>query len=389
MSVDSQEIQNTANDYENEESLLNDTDKRAETEFVKCSTCGGNMVFDPEKQVLSCPYCGQYKDFLKDSDVKERDIETAFELAEKWDDTSVVSCDNCGAKFVVTSNEVALYCPYCGTSHVRKSSDLAGIKPNALYPFIFSRERANDIAKKWAKRKLFAPKRFKKNICADNIHGVYEPCFTFDSKTVSCYDGRLGKRRTRTIRTKDGVRTETYIEWRHVSGVYDHFFDDVTIAAGGGLEQRSYDKLSPFDMNTIKVYNKDYLAGYSANHYSKDLKTAWEESKQIMDSRIRKFIVDMYNCDVVGYLNVSTIHNDATFKYVLLPVYILNYRYGKKDYKVLVNGNTGKVTGKTPVSFWRVLIAILLGFGVIAGCCLLANCEDNYALEAINSLLML
>lgn len=388
MAVDSRENQNTAYNYDDGYGM-DSAEKRAETEFQKCADCGGNMVFDPDKQVLTCPYCGQFKDFKKDSDVKERDIETAFALAEKWEDTSVVSCDNCGAKFVVTSNEVALFCPYCGTSHVRKSADLAGIKPNALFPFSFSVERAEVIAKKWAKRKLFAPKRFKKNVCVDNIHGVYEPCFTFDSKTVSCYDGRIGKHRTRTVRTKNGVRTETYIEWRHVSGVYDYFFDDVTIAAGGGLDQRSYEKLAPFDMQTIKVYNKDYLAGYSANHYDKDLKTAWNESKEIMDSRIRKMIVDRYNCDVVGYLNVRTIHNDATFKYVLLPVYLLNYRYKKKNYKVAVNGNTGKVVGKTPVSFWRVIIAVLLGVGLVAGLVLLANLDDNSAFVAINSILSL
>jgi hypothetical protein len=35
-------------------------------------------------------------------------------------------------------------------------------------------------------------------------------------------------------------------------------------------------------------------------------------------------------------------------------------------YQFAVNGQTGKVGGKAPVSVWRVLIAIALGIGIIA-----------------------
>lgn len=365
-----------------------DLEKRAETEFHKCPSCGGNMSFDPEKQVLSCPFCGQSIDFQKDSDVKERDIQAAFDLAEKWEDTSVVSCENCGAKFVISSTDVALECPYCGTSHIRKSSDLAGVKPNALFPFLISANQAEANSKKWAKRRIFAPRRFKKSIEARNIHGVYEPCFTFDSNTFSDYDGRLGKRRTRTVRTKNGTRTETYIEWRHVSGTLSHFFNDIAISAGEDIDQKVYKKIAPFDDSSIKVYSKEFLAGYSAKHYSKDLKTAWAESKEVMDKALRDIILSMHGCDVIGYLNVRTIHNDATFKYVLLPIYLLNYRYKKKDYKVAINGNTGKVSGKTPISFWRVLVAVLFGLGVVFGlACAYLNCGESASL-AINSILL-
>ena len=367
-----------------------ESEKRAQTDVHKCPSCGSNMTFDPEKQVLACPFCGQTVDFKKDSDVKERDILTAFDTAEKWEDTSVVSCDNCGAKFVISENDVALECPYCGTSHVRKSADLAGVKPNALYPFLISADRAESLSKKWAKRRIFAPSKFKKSIEAKNLHGVYEPCFTFDSRTFSSYDGKLGETKTRTVRTKNGTRTETYVEWHYVSGTISHFFDDVTIAAGKELDQKAYNKISPFDISTIKVYSKDYLAGYSAKHYDKSLKDAWQESKGIMDERLRKLILEQNGCDVIGYLNVSTVHNDVTFKYVLLPLYLLNYRYKKKNYKVAVNGNTGRVVGKTPVSFWRVLIAVILGIGVVAGLLYLFYNYGEFSVElnAFNSLLL-
>ena len=70
-------------------------DKQADVEHVKCPTCGGNMEFDPTTQNLSCPFCGNKEVFTKDKAVKELDVADAFQKAQKWDEASVLVCDNC------------------------------------------------------------------------------------------------------------------------------------------------------------------------------------------------------------------------------------------------------------------------------------------------------
>jgi len=83
-----------------------------------------------------------------------------------------------------------------------------------------------------------------------------------------------------------------------------------------------------------------------------------------MTQSIRSDIKSSLRCDVVDYLNVSTNYNDVTFKYMLIPVYIMNFMFRKKKYRVWMNGSTAKVTGKTPVSPWRVLIASVIGIAL-------------------------
>ena len=80
-----------------------------------------------------------------------------------------------------------------------------------------------------------------------------------------------------------------------------------------------------------------------------------------MTREIRSDIRSSLHCDVVDYLNVSTMYNSVTFKYMLIPVYIMNFLFRKKKYRVFMNGSTAKITGKTPVSPWRVAIACILG----------------------------
>ena len=45
---------------------------------------------------------------------------------------------------------------------------------------------------------------------------------------------------------------------------------------------------------------------------------------------------------------------------MLVPVWLLAYNYRAKAFQVIVNGYTGRIAGKYPISTWKVLLVILL-----------------------------
>lgn len=344
-----------------------------EAESIKCSACGSNMVFHPESQTLFCEHCGTKQSFATDLTAEENDIRTAFSAERVWDTESTVvfACDNCNAKVVLQKTETAKSCPFCGTAHVRRIEELAGLKPNGVIPFVLGSETALDLSKRWARKRFFAPRKFKKKLNADNISGVYAPAFTFDSNTTSYYEGRLGQTRTRTIGSGKNRRVQTYTVWYDVRGVFDRYYDDVLITSGSKLSQRELDKISPFDTNDSKVYEEKYMLGFMAYHYDMKIQDCWQSAKNLIDSNIRRGILARYSHDKVAYLNISTSHSNVTYKYVMLPVYVGNFKYKNKAYNFYVNGSTGKVQGKTPKSFWKILFTTLLSATVIVGACLL------------------
>lgn len=348
------------NEYGNEETKVS-------TEMIKCPSCGSNMVFDPESQMLYCEHCGTKQSFEQNLKAEEIDFLSGMNEDKKWssDEATVFTCSNCGAKIVLDKTETAKLCPFCGTAHVEKVNELLGLKPNALLPFQFSAGKAAEFSKKWAKKKIFAPRKFKKSLNPENVNGVYSPCFTFDSCTTSNYVGRIGTRHTRVVGSGKNRRTETYIIWRNISGVYSYDFDDILITAGSKFTQKSLDKISPYDTNSSKEYKENYLLGFMAYHYDKSLEDCWGSAKKIMDDRIKALILKQYHYDVIDYINISTKHERVTYKYVMLPVYIGNFNYKKKLYNFFVNGVSGKVWGKTPVSGWRVLFAVFLGIVIV------------------------
>ena len=338
------------------------------TEQDKCPACGANMSFDPGTQTLYCEHCGTHIEIERDKNIEEIAIEKAFDEGEKWnDETTVVRCENCGATVVMEAGTVAKSCPFCGASHVVETDEIPGIKPNVVIPFKFTEDDAVKTCTSWAKKKLFAPTKFKKRLNTENVSGLYFPCFTFDSNTFSAYQGRLGKYYTVTVGTGKNRRTVTKVRYFYVKGDWQRLFDDVTIAVSERINQKLMNKFMPFDYTSACVYDSKFLSGFMANHYEKDIHTSWKEAKDGMDAVIRQEIIRSYNADVVDYLNISTTHQNVTYKYVLLPVYVGNYRFKKKLYNFYMNGSTGKVVGKYPLSAIKVGIAALLAAGILTG----------------------
>lgn len=62
---------------------------------------------------------------------------------------------------------------------------------------------------------------------------------------------------------------------------------------------------------------------------------------------------------------MKTVYRNITYKYLMLPVWMSSFVYKGKVYQFMVNGQTGKVSGKAPISPIRVAIAILIGIVII------------------------
>ncbi len=335
------------------------------TAVVKCENCGADMTYDPQKNALYCPYCQATRTVDRQLSLK-RDFDECVDEGEVKLDDSTYKCPNCGAEVKLAPFDTAINCPYCGATNVVEIDDMKGLKPDSILPFALSKEQAATAGKKWIKKKLFAPYKLKKSFKIDNFHGVYIPSYAFTTNASSDYDGRLGERRTRMVGSGKDRHMETYIHWFSVNGHTDNSFEDVAVEASTQLTQKELNKILPYDTENLESYNKDYIAGFAAERYDTSLSDGFDVAKGQMDDSIRDKIVSKYGADVVDYLNVNTIYSGTKFHYMLLPLWVCAYAYRKKDYRFVINGRTGKSTGKSPLSPLRVTIAVLVALGVIA-----------------------
>lgn len=361
------------NDEEFDAQKLADAAESA-TEVSKCPTCGANLTYSPSDHSLKCEYCGYKSKVDLSQYAEEIDFAQLLKSDNAWaDETRVFACNNCGAKQILSKRDIAPKCAFCGTSNIVESKDICGVKPNAVIPFALSKEQASEVAVKWAKKRLFSPRKFKHSFYTEEIAGNYFPAFTFDSQTKTAYSGVLGEHYYTThTDSKGNTHTVQHTRWFRIQGTYNRFFDDVFVRAASENESKVLKKIEPFDTSKPRNYSTDFLHGFSASQYARDGQECWREARSRIEKRIYSEILSQYRYDVVQSLYTNVHCFDMTYKYLLLPVYVGHYGYKQKLYNFFINGQTGKIKGKAPKSPIRIGIAVLVGLAIGVGIGLLA-----------------
>ena len=348
-------------------STLKETDK-------KCPKCAGVMDFDPNIGAMACPFCGYEEEIVQEATSAE---ELDFASAEKTENCNwgaqkkQIICKSCGAETIYDALDVANECPYCGSNQVMEAKDENTIAPGGVVPFAVSNEQASANFKQWIGKKFFCPKLAKQSAQPEAFKGIYLPYWTFDSDTFSRYSGKYGIDRTETYRDSDGkTQTRTVTDWHRTSGTYKKFIDDELVQGSERHDSAMLKGLEPFETEKNVPYKPEYVAGFVAERYSVGLKDAWEKAKasiaRKLKSDISSKIISDHNADHAKDVKVSTTFSKITYKYLMLPIWCSSFKYQNKVYQFMVNGQTGKVYGKTPVSVGKVILVIAIAIVVIA-----------------------
>ncbi|GHS86786.1 hypothetical protein AGMMS49957_05530 [Synergistales bacterium] len=344
--------------------------KTIEETDKKCSACGGVLDFDPKTGGLKCPYCGHTQEISASASAEEADFNSAEEKGNcDWGtEKKSVICKSCGAESVYDALAISNVCPYCGSNQVMEARGEKTLAPGGVCVFKVDSKQAGDNFKKWIAGKWFCPSAAKERAQPKSFTGIYLPYWTFDADTKSRYEGEYGHYRTRT--TKDNKK-ETYTEWHSTKGSHAEFIDDQLVS---GIDPKRKDTsiwslAEPFDTADNVVYKPEYVAGFVAERYSVGLKDGWERAKVFIADRLRgsiqRKIVQDNHADTSNVRSVSTTYQNVKYKYLLLPVWVSAFKYNDKTYQFVVNGQTGKVGGQTPISAVRVGIAIAIVAAVI------------------------
>ncbi|MCR4618884.1 MAG: hypothetical protein K5669_11955 [Lachnospiraceae bacterium] len=374
---------------------LKDAAKLMKATEKKCPSCGAAMEFDAASGKLKCPYCeteveipaavekesdqpgekvgvgqvqkeGAAKENVLDLDKIEEDGNRDWGTA-----TKVFNCKYCGAEIVMDVNSLSTTCPYCGSNHVTEATDDKGtLSPGGVVPFRISQQQAGELFRKWIGAKLFAPNAAKKSAKAESFQGIYLPYWTFDAQTETDYIGEYGIDTTEHYTDSDGNDcTRTRTDWYDTRGHHSEFIDDELICASKNHTESFLKSIEPFNTADNKVYSPEYLSGFLAERYTVPLTEGWNSATKQIEYDLKNSIcreIEAINCaDDSKVHKMDIVYSNMTYKYLLLPVWMSSFTFNGKVFQFAVNGQTGKVGGKSPVSPWKVALAIIIGIIVL------------------------
>ena len=345
-----------------------------------CDQCGADLEFHIGVGQLQCPFCGFTKEIELDPEktVEEQDFHAMLErLAERRttavglvsDETHEIRCDSCGGTVVFIGTPTSQDCAYCASPIQRENVHDAvdRVPVDGVLPFQVEKRQANGNLKAWVASLWFAPNEFRRRGVKGEFSGVYLPFWTFDALTFNRYEGRRGDDYTVEVGDGDDKRTVTRTDWTYVSGKFQRFFDDCIICASGGLPRQILEALEPWPMDQLVPFNQPMLAGLLARTYDVELSPGFELAKKQMEAAIRQETNSRIGGDHQRIDKLHTRFDAITYKHLLLPVWLLAYKYREKTYQVAINACTGEVQGERPWSWVKITFAVLGGLAVVLG----------------------
>ena len=324
------------------------------TVSYKCPSCGAAMEFDPETGKLDCGHCG-YETTVEEM-TKNPQQEESFEEAEDAKEEGetgtfkVYRCPSCGAEMLTDEYTSAAICGFCGMPGLMEDRLSGQLKPTFVLPFKITREDAVDRFRAWTRGNILTPRGFSSSSTLEKITGIYVPFWLYDYNTNVHLDAHCTRIRT----SRSGDYEYTYTDHFDVSRDLNVEYDKIPADASEKMNDKIMDLMEPFDFTQLKQFEMPYLSGFMSERYN----FGSDELQGRAKNRARNFALQTARNTISGYSSVNVINQRLHIRelkenYVLLPVWMLNYRYKGTNYQFAINGQTGKQVGTLPVSGGR------------------------------------
>lgn len=375
-------------------------EEHRETVDFTCPQCGAATAYSVADGGLKCSHCGYYEPPKKQIVGKgaqefEFKVETLEHAAARgWGQArQELECQNCGAHTTLPPGSLTATCPFCASNKViQREAPQDALRPRFLIPFQRKPEELSPIVQKWLGSSWMTPAALKQKASVGQFTPIYLPYWTFDSNARAAWRAEVGYNETE--RYYDAAakewRTRTRIRWRWENGNVSQFFDDLLVPGTAKVSPLHLGKVGNFNTGGLIAYSAEFLAGMHAQAYDVQLEPAWATARNRMREATRDACNAQIRGDHVRNFTMSLDFSDESWRYVLLPVYVSAYQYndgktGLKTYQMLINGQTGSISGQRPVDWTKIWLAIaallapglllgligiitlVLGFGVIIG----------------------
>lgn len=357
----------------------------------KCPNCGGPLKFNPDKQMFSCEYCmsdfeeqkiqqmyAEKEEKENQSEKKEREAQEKTAEVDNNDDESdeavVYTCPSCGAEVVTTASTAATTCFYCQNPVVLGGRLSGKFKPDRIIPFALSKDKAIEKFLEMCKKKWFLAKGFASKKQFEKLTGVYFPYWYIDNQRQANMSAIGKKIKTWKVGKKTYTETSTYQLLRSGDLIIKNVFE----RALKSQDREMLQGVHPFDLNEAHDFKMSYLSGFQAEKRDLEKKDISNE----VEKRMREYSQELLKETMKGYSGIVVeSYNDRldleSWNYILLPVWIVTYKYNGKIYPFAINGQTGKTYGSLPTSkgklailFAIVAVAVFV-LGILGGMLLL------------------
>ena len=287
------------------------------------------------------------------------------------------SCGQCGAMLAFDGVRTQR-CPYCDSPNFVERPSTTGLPdPQFVVTFIGDAAVARCALDRWlGNRTMFAESSLR-HAKVEDLRGVYVPAYLYSAVAHTDYTAQVGENYTETEtytttnsegKSETHTRTVTRTEYRALAGEHVGYVSDVIVTASAGLGNNELQRIEPFDLKQMRRFAPPLISGWITEEFSRKtdecILLSRREALDQIGGKLGRFMPG----DSYSDLTYKTAVSWETLDPILVPLWVfaVRYRDDKPPLRVLINGQTGAIAGKVPLSVWKILFTILGGLAVIA-----------------------
>jgi predicted RNA-binding Zn-ribbon protein involved in translation (DUF1610 family) len=303
----------------------------------RCSVCQAML----DEEDLFCPNCG--------TEAPDRAV-----LAESVGGSATATavsthnfdCQGCGASMSYDASAQTLRCPFCGSEKLVERQDSKTIAPQYVLQFKTDRDAAMRSLRAWLKQGFWRPGDLSQAATVTKMTPVFVPYWVFSARVRSYWTADSSQ-------TPAGARGD----WFPLSGEHAGHYEGLLVGASGALTPAETSAICPFNLADRIAPDQVDLENVVVEQFRVQKKYARPLARHGFENAIRHDCTRYVpgNC---RNLKVNVQLTGMTSEAVLLPVWIMAYRYRDQVFRFVLNGQTGKATGQAPTSWQKVVFAI-------------------------------
>ena len=146
-------------------------------------------------------------------------------------------------------------------------------------------------------------------------------------------------------------------------------YDKVPIDASTRMADDIMDLMERYEYRALQEFEEKYMSGFQGEVVN--FLENQEEGR--VEKKVKESAETLLAESIAGYTTCVPLHKDIHMekqraRFALMPVWVYRYHFRGKEYVYHVNGQTGKVIGKTPTDrkkAWIYSLAVAVMSGMI------------------------
>ena len=323
----------------------------------QCPQCGASMKFDPEKQIMSCEYCGSTMGLEEyNSKLQEKGQFIATEY----------SCAQCGGTIMATDATAATFCSYCGSPVALTGNMTARKAPKKIIPFKLGKADCMKAYEEKVRKSFFAPDWMLDPEAEQKFRGIYMPYYSHEFTGRGYFQGQSKV----SYQSGSYDYVDTYDMATPVKVKFNNVVGDASVAFPDTM---SYNIGKPDPGKEVK-FEPAYFSGFYADlsdlredrmlGFSEDLAKQRLLREQTAPVKIGGRSA---NVNIAPSLaDIAERGLEVKTDTVMNPVWFMSNRRGEKISYAAVDGADGDVAVDIPIDFKKYLLAAIVLAGVLS-----------------------